>query len=723
MSNLVGQPIERVDGYAKVTGAARYTADTAIPGLLHGFLVMSTIARGSITAIDTRAAERAPGVVAVFTHLNAPRVTMPGFPYVKGFVPLQDAAIHHSGQPVAYVVARTLEQAIEAASLVNVTYDAQPPKAVLEDNLGEVYLPLPGRDGPNEIVRGDPAAGLARADVKIDALYTSPPHHHNPIEPHATIAQWDGGKLTLHETAQGIVFTRAVVAQAVGIPVTDVRVVSKYLGGGFGSKGPVWAHTLLTAAVARVVGKPLKLVLTRAQMYTSNGNRAQFRQQVTLGAKRDGTLTAVVHVSTQQMSQTTDVIFNASDSTRQLYAVPNVHVRQQGVKLDLATPSFQRSPETTAHFGLETALDELSYSLRMDPVELRLRNYAEINPDTGMRWSSKHLRECYRIAADRFGWSRRKRRPGVTRDGAEFVGWGMATESHTFGTFPSSASVTMTTDGRVVARAASQDIGTGTYTVMSQVVGQAVGVDMGAVTFELGDTDLPAAGLSAGSATINGLTGAVERAARSVRDSVIAIAVADPRSPLHGVPVERIDAEHGVLFVKQQRYRSDTYRAVLGRHGESVSSTATVPSVPGYTTGAVFVEVRVDPRVGRVRVTRVVGAYDPGRVMNARTARSQVIGGVIWGIGFALMEHTVYDRRTARVVNPTLSTYLVPVNADIPAIDALFVDRADPMSPAMGAKGFGETPGTGVPAAIGNAVYHAIGRRVRGLPITQDKLL
>jgi xanthine dehydrogenase YagR molybdenum-binding subunit len=721
MSRLIGQPVERVDGHAKVTGGAKYTADTPVPGMLHGFLVMSTIARGTVTAIDISAAKAAPGVVEVFTHANTPRLTAPPFPYVKGFVPLQDATVHHNGQPVAYVVAKTLEEAIDAASMVKVTYSAQPPKAYIED--GEAHLPPPGLDGPNDIVRGNPAAGLAQAEVKIDARYASPPHHHNPIEPHATIAQWDGTRLTLHETAQGISFTQAVVAASLGIPQADVRVIARYLGGGFGAKGPVWAHTLLTAAIARVVGKPIKLVLSRAQMYTSNGHRAQFAQHVTLGARKDGTLTALVNVSTQQQSRTSEMLFNLSDSSRMLYAVPNLHVRQEGVQLDVATPSFQRSPETTSHFGIETAMDELSYALKMDPVELRLRNYSEVNPETGIRWPSKYLRECYQLAADRFGWSRRNPRPGSTRDGHEFVGMGMATESHTFNAFPSSASVTMTTDGKVQAQSGTQDIGTGTYTVMTQVVAETLGTPLTTVTFALGDTNLPPAGLSAASATINSLNGAVSKASQSVRDAVIAIAVGDRRSPLFGVPVDQIDVDHGVMFVKARRYQSESYRAVMGRHGKPVTSTATVPSVPGYTTGAVFAEVRVDPRVGRVRVTRVVTAHDPGRVMNARTARSQVIGGVTAGMGFALMEHTVFDRRTARVVNATLSTYLVAVCADIPEITALFVDRPDPASPALGAKGFGETPGTGVPAAIGNAVYHATGRRIRSLPITPDKLL
>ncbi|SDX95998.1 xanthine dehydrogenase YagR molybdenum-binding subunit [Amycolatopsis xylanica] len=716
MSQVVGLPVERVDGHAKVTGGAKYAADTVIPGVLHGFLVLSTIARGRVTGIDTRAASAAPGVVAVFTHTTMPRLKLTSFPYVKGFIPLQDAEIHHNGQPVAYVVATTLEQAQDAATLVDVKYAGEKPVGVLEDALDQVYLP----DGENDIVRGDPAAGLAQAEVKVDASYSSPTHHHNPIEPPVTVARWDGGKLTVHESAQGISFTRLVLAQSLGVPASDIRVLTPYLGGGFGAKGPVWAHTLLTAAVARALGKPVKLVLTRAQMYYSTGHRAQFRQQVTLGAKRDGTLTALVNISTQQTSRSSDTLFNESESSRLLYACPNLHVRQQGVKLDVATPSFQRSPETTSHFGLETALDELSYALGMDPLELRLRNYTEVDPGTGAKFSSKHLRECYRLASDAFGWSRRNPKPGSTREGHEFVGWGMATEAHTYHGFPSSASVVMGTDGRVLARSGTQDIGTGTYTVMTQVVAQALGTPVDTVTFELGDTDFPAAGLSAASATVNSLSGAVDRAAASVRDAVIRLAVADARSPLHGRPPEQVKAEHGYLWAGGRR---ESYRAIMARHGKPVEGAGSSLNADGYTTGVVFIEVKVDPRVGRVRVTRAVTAHDPGRVMNRRTARGQVIGGVTWGIGFALMEHTVIDRGTARIANANLSTYLVPVSADVPEIETLFVDRPDPVSQALGAKGFGETPITGVPAAIGNAVYHATGRRIRSLPITQDKLL
>ncbi|RSM67950.1 xanthine dehydrogenase family protein molybdopterin-binding subunit [Kibdelosporangium aridum] len=728
MTGLVGRGVERVDGRAKVTGEARYAADNEITGVLHGFLVLSTIARGEITELDTSAALAYPGVVAVHTHQNMlPLVVPPNFPYPKSFIPLQDTRIHHNGQPVAYVVAETLEQAQEAANLVRVRYRAERPTAHLADALHEAFLPTAFRDRPNEISRGDAAAALEQAEVRIDREYTSPMQHHNPIEPHTTTAVWDGNSLTLYESAQGVVFARMIVAQAFeafGVQQGDVRVISPYLGGGFGAKGPTWPHTLLTAAVARMLGRPVKLVLTRAQMYTMNGHRAEYRRSLRLGATRQGRLTAIIDTSTAQLTRTEQSIYNSSDSTLHLYACPNVHVRQLGVRLDLPSSSYMRSPETTAHFGLETAMDELSHELGIDPVELRVRNHSTVDPHPpGRPYGSKHLLECYRIAARAFGWARRDPRPGSMRDGEEYIGWGMATELHSHTAIRSAVDLTIGVDGRATLRTASQEIGTGTYTVITQVVADGLGMSLEHVMTQLGDTAFPAASISAGSSTIPSVIGSVSQAAQSARDAVIALAIDDPRSPLHGVPAEDVAAEGGYLFARGTRDRRDSYRDVVSRHGRPVKASGNVENTRGHSFGAVFVEVRIRPRLGALRVSRVVAAYDPGRVLNHRTARGQVIGGVTWGIGFALMEHTVVDRNTARVVNPNLSGYLVPVCADTPSVEAFFVDRPDPNSTALHARGFGETPGTGVPAAISNAIFHATGRRLRDVPFTQDKLL
>ncbi|MEV0390564.1 xanthine dehydrogenase family protein molybdopterin-binding subunit [Nonomuraea sp. NPDC050643] len=724
MKSLVGQGVARVDGRAKVTGAARYAADNELTGVLHGFLVMSTIARGELVEIDTRAALAHPGVVAVYTHADMPRLTLPAFPYNRRFIPMQDTRVHHNGQPVAYVLAQTLEQAQEAANLVKVRYRAEDPVTRLEDALNEAFLPLPFRDRANESIRGDAAAALARAEVRIDRTYGSPMQHHNPIEPHTTTAVWDGGTLTLYESAQGVILTRKAVSDAFRLAPGQVRIISPYLGGGFGAKGPTYPHTLLTAAAAQLAGRPVKLVLSRAQMYTSNGHRAEYRHHIQVGATRQGVLTAIADTSTAQVTRTDENVFNSSDSTIHLYACPNVHVRQMGVRLDLPTSSYMRSPETTAHFGLETALDELSHELGIDPVDLRVRNHTTVDQRTGRAYGGKHLLECYRTAAEAFGWARRDPRPGTTRDGDEYVGWGMATETHTYNWNESEARLVIGLDGRATLRAATQEIGTGTYTVLSQVVADGLGLPLDHVTTLLGDTTYPIASVSAGSATMPSLVGPASNAARSARAAVIALAVADPRSPLHGVPAEDVVIEAGRLYARGDRGRQDGYRDVMARHGRGVEVRGGGTNSPGRSFGAVFVEVRILPRLGRLRVTRVVTAHDLGRVLNHRTARGQVIGGVTWGIGFALMEHTMVDPNTARVVNPNLSTYLVPVCADTPSVEALFVDRPDPDSTAaLGARGFGETPGTGVPAAIGNAIHHAIGRRLREVPFTQDKLL
>ncbi|RSM96763.1 xanthine dehydrogenase family protein molybdopterin-binding subunit [Streptomyces sp. WAC 01420] len=730
MSPIVGSPLARIDGRAKVTGAATYTADTEVRGALHGFLALSTVAGGRITGIDVRDAERSPGVVAVFTHRNMPELVVPtgqGTAYWKRVIPLQNADIHHSGQPVAYLVAESAEQARHAASLVKVTYDARTPRAGLTEAMDEAYVPEPGLKGPNDITRGDPGAGLAQADVRIDVSYTTPMHHHNALEPSATTAVWDDGKLTVYETAQGINATKATLAEALEVPPADVRVISRFLGGGFGAKGPVWPHTLITAAIARELGRPVKLVLSRAHTYTSHGHRPETHQRLRIGAKRDGTLTAIEHVTTSQVSRTEDLLFNTSEPTRMLYACPNLRVTQRAVQLDLPAPSMMRSPEVVASHGLETALDELSYELGMDPIELRLRNYTADNPDAdGAPFGSKHLKECYRRGADAFGWNKRDPRPRSMRDGDTLIGWGMATAAHTAGGRPGAgARVVISAEGKATVQVATHDIGTGTYTVMSQVAAQSLGLDLAHVRFELGDSNYPFAFVSAASATVPGVGAAVNRACTAARRTLIDITVADPRSPLHGIPADRVTVEDGTLYDTDRRARRDTVRAVVARHGEPVEATTEPVFIPpGYSTGACFAEVRIDPGLGQVRVTRMHGFFDAGRVFNRRTLRSQGIGGAVWAVGFTLSEHTLVDRRLGRIVNPNLSGYLVPVNADIPEVHMGFVDKPDPANPdSLGARGFGETPMTGMTAAIGNAVYHATGRRIRDLPITQDKII
>lgn len=728
MSNLVGQPIARVESRDKVTGATRYTADIHVPGLVHGFLVMSTVANGRLTGIDTAAARTAPGVIEVLTHETMPRLRLPDAHgrYLKTFIPMQDDLIRHNGQPIALVVAETLEQAEYAATLVKATYSSRTPQVSLAEAMSEAFIPPPLGDGPNEIVRGDPQAGLREADVVLESEFTTPMHHHNPIEPSATTAVWEGDQLTVYETTQGITNSHTALYQMLGVRAEQVRVVSKYLGGGFGSKAPVWPHTILTAAAARVVRRPVKLVLSRAQTYTSNGHRAEGHQLVVMGAKRDGRLTVLRHVTTQQITRSDVVMFSSAEPTRMAYAVPNMHMVQRGVRLDLPTQSFMRSPEVMTTHGLECAFDELAYRLNLDPIQVRLANYADSDPETGRPLPGKHLRECYRRAASTFGWARRDPKPGSIRDRDGFIGWGMATAGHTAGGRPGGgARITIGVDGRALVQSGTQDIGTGTYTVMTQVAADGLGMRLDTVRFELGDTNFPVAYTSGASNTVPAVTSGVNRACVAAVRAVAAIAVADRQSPLFGTAVERIKADDGFLFVSDDPRRRDSYRAVLSRHGQPVQvAVAPVDTPLGFSTGAVFVEVHVDPRIGRVRVRRVVTCYDVGRVLNLRTVRSQAIGGAVWAIGFTLSEHTFVDPHYGRVVNPNFSGYLMAVNADVPDVQVEFIDRPDPdHSLSLGARGFGESPMTGVTAAIANAVYHATGRRIRDLPITQDKLL
>jgi len=716
MTQPVGTAVPRVDGVAKVTGAARYAADRQFPGMVHAVLLTSTVARGVITAMDLSAARRAPGVVAVYNHENAPQVTS-----TRGPLPMQSPNVSTNGQIIGFVVAETLEQAQDAASMVTVTYgNQQTPLVYIADNPGGVTLPE-----NQELIVGDPQAGLAQAQVTVTGHYSTPAHHHNAIEPHTIVTYWEGDRLTAHVGTQGVGAVQRNLSGGLGVPPANVHVVCEYLGGGFGGKtsasgGP---YAQFTAAIARELRRPVKLVMTRAQTYGIIGQRAEYVADVTLGARRDGTLTTMIHIGTQQSTRGAAFLYNPNRSVERLYGVPNLHARNQAVPLDLPAPNFMRAPELPAHFAMETALDELSYELDMDPVDLRIRNYTDIDPSTGLRFSSKFLLDAYSMARNAFGWDRRNPRPGATREGNELVGWGMATEMHAHEGGQASARVEMGLDGIAIATCGTQDIGTGTYTVMTQVAAQALGVQVGQVSFRLGDSSYPAAGTSASSATVPSVTGAVNTAARAVRDAVVALAVADTASPLHGLAPEAVVVENGFLFDTADRSRRDSYREVVTRHGAPVDNTANSNNEGGNSCGAVFCEVRVDPRYGRIRVTRLVGAYDCGRVLNQQTARSQVIGGMTWGIGIALMEHTLHDRRTARVVNPNMSTYLVAVNADVPDLDVMFVDKPDPVSTALGARGFGECPVTGVPAAIGNAIYHATGRRLRDLPFTQDKLL
>ncbi|HEX4329404.1 MAG TPA: xanthine dehydrogenase family protein molybdopterin-binding subunit, partial [Burkholderiales bacterium] len=685
------------------------------------------------TGMTTEAAQRSPGVLFVMTHLNAPRLPQGGKaafepPAGRMLSLLQDDMISYNGQPVAVVVADSFQHALAGAAQLRVAYERQ--GAALDFGAAKRGAYTPKKAGREEadVAWGDAAAGMGRAAFRVDHVYGTPMQTHNAMEPHATLAVWQGDQLTIHDSTQGISGARKTVAKTLGIEPGQVRVISPFVGGGFGSKGSVWSHVLLAAMAARAVRRPVKLALARPQMFGPVGGRPRTEQHVALGAAGDGRFTAIRHDVISHTSVMEDFVEPSAVQTRMLYATDNGATTHRLVKLNVGVPTFQRAPgEATGTFALESALDELSYALNMDPIELRLRNYAEKDPHDGKPFSSKSLRECYRIGAERFGWSRRPRRAGTLREGNELVGWGMATATYPANRMPASASAKILADGTAVVRSGTQDIGTGTYTVMAQVAAETLGLPVERVRFELGDSSMPDAPVSGGSMTVASVAPAVQAACQDARAKLVEAAIA-AGGPLAGAAWEDVSTDNGWLTLRSDPSRRVSFaRAVDGRGAiEGKGDTKPGDDAKQYSMhsfGAVFVEARVDRDLGRVRIPRVLGVYGVGRRLNAKTARSQLIGGIVWGLGMALMEETSLDPASGRIVNASLADYHVPVNADIGDIEVVFVDEEDPHVNPLGAKGIGEIGITGVSAAVANAVFHATGRRVRDLPVTLDKLL
>ena len=749
VGGIVGTPINRVDGALKVTGRATYSAEFPLDSAAYGLIVQSTIAKGTIVETDPSTASRVPGVITILTPDNAPKLesvqayerehgaaaygTGAGRPTGRTLSLLQNNRVHYNGQPIALVIAESLEAATQAAALVRVTYREDTAALDLDSALASAYT-YPAKifgHEPPATQRGDLDAGLAAADVRIDHVYTTPLETHNPMEMHATIAAWDGDRVTLWDSTQNVYGVRGVIAKSLSIPEDHVRVISYFIGGAFGGKGSPWSHVVLAVMAAREVGRPVKLVLTRRQMFGPVGGRPHTVQRVTLGAKRDGTLTALRHDATASTSTMDEWLETCGLATRMLYECPNQTTSHKIVRLNLGTPTYMRAPgEATGLFALESALDELAYELEMDPIALRLKNYAEVEPETGKPWSSKSLRECYSLGARRFGWARRTPKPRSMQEGDQLVGWGMATATYPARRMPASAVACIYPDARVVIKAASHDLGTGTYTVLTQLAADAIGVSIDAVEVQLGDTDLPRNPLSAGSMTVGSTGSAVYLAAMAAREKLVQLAVADPESPLHGARHADVQIRNGCLTVSGHPEHTESVQELLARHGgQAIEGQG--EARPGDETqqyamhsfGAVFAEVRVDRDLGTVRVSRILGTYGVGRVLNPKTARSQMLGGITFGLGMALMEHTLTDPRNGRYLNADLAEYHIPVHADIPSIEVHFVDERDEHVNPIGAKGIGEIPMTGVAPAIANAVFHATGVRIRDLPITLDKLL
>jgi len=708
---MIGDPLNRVDGRLKVTGGARYSAEWPIEQLAYGVIVQSTIARGTIVSLDTAAAAALPGVLAVLTVDNAPRLPEQGRaganpPAGRVLSLLQSREIRYNGEPIGIVVAESFEQATHAASLVRAAYRTDTPAIDMNRELPSAQpysQKILGQFEPASH-RGDVSAALAQADVTVDATYTTPLETHNAMEPHATIAQWEGEQLTLYDATQYLYGVKRFVAKTLGIPDERVRVISKFVGGAFGSKGSAWSHVVLAAMAARHVERPVKVVLTRRQMFGPVGARPYTVQRLTIGARTDGSITAIRQDVASSTSTFEDWVESSTLQTRMLYDVPNVDTSQKLVRLNLGTPTFNRGPgESSGTFGLESAIDEIAARLGMDPVAMRMKNYAERDPESGRPFSSKSLRACYAHAAERFGWSRRTAAPRSMRDGDTLVGFGMSTATYPAKKQPASALARLLADGVILVQAATHELGTGTYTAMSQVAAKALDVPVGRIRFELGDSDYPENPISAGSMTAASTGPAVHAAALALGQRIEALGG------------RASDVQGCRALVAQNGGRPIEARA-------SVKPGDEVRRYSMHSFGAVFAEVRVDPDLGDIRVARIVAAYGAGQILNAKTARGQLAGGIVYGIAMALHEQTAIDPRTGRYLNADLSEYLVPVNADVPDIDVMLIDEPDAHVDPIGVKGIGEIGTTGVAAAIANAVFHATGVRVRDLPITLDKV-
>jgi xanthine dehydrogenase YagR molybdenum-binding subunit len=743
MTAAIGRPVDRVDGPEKVTGAARYSGEIPLAGLVHAVIVGATIHSGRVSAVEAGDALAAEGVLAVLTHEDLPKIA--GEPHLlpslvggpapgESFFPMQDDVVHYAGQPVAIVVADTIERAAHAASLVTVRYEPAPPITTIDDGRDVAVEPkmLFGGLMPARNERGDVERGLAEADVRVDVRYHMAANHHNPIEPPTTTAVWEEDRLTLYDSTMGVRASQLTVSHILGLPLSKIRVLTHFVGGSFGMKAMVWPHVTLAAMTARHVRRPVRLAMTRPQMFTSNGHREEQEQHITIGARRDGTLTAIRHEKLSITSPFDDWAEPATGSSSEMYAADNYQGVHRLIHGNTMTPTFTRGPgESAGSFVLESAMDELAHTMGIDPVELRIRAHGPTDPH-GNPWSSDGLEECLRRGAERFGWQARNRTPRSMRDGDWLIGHGMAAAGYPVALFMpiQRARARMYADGSASVETSTQEFGTGVATMMTQVGADALGVPLEAVAARLGDTDMPNTSSAVGSAGATMVGNAVHAAATALRDQLVGLAVNDESSPLHGADPGAVEVVDGRMRLHDQPGTGETYGDLLGRnrmtYAEDAGSWQPPPlDVPlGLLTfGAQFVEVAVDPELGLVRVRRMVGAFAPGRVINPKLARSQLMGGMLWGLGQALLEGNRMDPRHGRWAALNLAEYLVPVNADAPDVAIEFVEVEDRGVNPLGIKGVGEIGQVGVAAAIANAVFNATGRRIRELPLAAELVM
>ncbi len=732
----IGQPLTRREGVLKVTGAARYAADNHPPGMLHAVLAVSSIARGRVSFLDVEAARRHPGVVEVMTPANRPKLAEDPdaklHPFMFRLDLLQNDEVRYANQAIAVVIAETLEAATEGAALLSPRYEVQPARIGLDAS--ESFAPAAvGVGNPSEMRRGDVEAGLVAASRRIDATYETPIQYHNAIEPHAIVAAWDGDGLSIDTPSQGMAMAQGRIAGLFGIAPEKIHIRSPFLGGGFGSKGLIAGPQLLGILAARLVGRPVKLVLRREHMYGPVGHRSASRQRLRIGVDGDGRLTAIDHRARIASSTFDDFFEPAADASHTLYASPAIATSHEAVRLDIGTPLFMRAPgEATGSIALESAIDEAAHACGMDPLAFRLKNYADVEPISGKPFSSKALRECYAQGAERFGWARRPLAPGQMRDDAGFlVGWGMGTATFPALMFAAEARASVRRDGSGLMEIGAHDMGQGAWTALAQIAADGLGLDLAQVEFRSGTSDLPDAGIAGGSAHTATAGMAIHNAGAAVIAKLADLATGDERSPLFGAGNAGFVARNGRLFRRDDEGRSESYSDILNRAGlaqiEASGKSAADPAAQAHYAmhahGAVFAEVKVDPDLGQIRVTRVVGAFAAGRVINPRMVRSQILGGMIWGVSFALHEQAVMDKRSGRTLNANLADYHVPVNADVPSMEALMIEEHDLHVNTLGIKGVGEIGITGSAGAIANAVWHATGVRVRRFPIGIDELV
>jgi xanthine dehydrogenase YagR molybdenum-binding subunit len=733
-SAIIGAKVPRIDGPFKTTGTAMYAGDYNFPRMVYAVPVCAKIANGKIRSLDASAAEKMPGMLLVLHHGNIAGIYRngPGGRSSEGRPPLSDTTISYWGQYVALVVAETFQQAQAAAAAVRVQYDEAKPNvsASLDDAMPAIGAP----GGPNvESHRGDADAAFGSAPVKVDAVYSTPVETHNPMEMHATVAVWRGPRVTLYESTQGVVNHHQVMAEVLGIPVENLDVISRFIGSGFGGKLFPWPHSALCAVAARKLNRPVKLVVSRQMMFSDVGHRPRTQQRLRLGATPDGKLVSLAQDYRNHTSELDDIGENCGEATPFLYSVANLRVSSGLVRRNVGTPTPMRGPGAVPGlFALESAMDELAIELKMDPVQLRLGLDTQIDEESNKPFSSRHLKECLQVGAEKFGWSRRTPEVGSMRDGDLILGWGVAAASWGAYRGPSQCSVNLLADGSVRVSSATQDIGTGTYTVMAQVVSDKTGIPMDKIDVVLGDSSLPPGPMSGGStATATVMPSVVDGVDAAVRD-LLEVAVRTPGSPFMGKKAEDLVFTSGRIHAKNGSPDAGTpfgdilrMANLAGVRGEGKSGGmgAKARNYSTHSFGTQFVEVQWDPGIAHLRVSRVVTVIDGGRIINQRTATNQVAGAVVMGIGMGLFEQTIYDPRNGHPVNDNFADYLVPTSADAPQIDVHFLNIPDPILGEYGARGIGEIGLAGVAPAITAAVYHATGIRVRELPVRLETLM